>query len=67
MFKKKLPAILSSFEKTISQLDTLSNENVAAIASNTAQIERLNEESNALSSEATKANRVAERLREILK
>ncbi len=66
MFKKNLKQILSSFEKTISQLDNLETSNLAAVETNKQEIAAIESENADLSTEAQAAKRVAENLRKIL-
>ncbi len=66
MFKKNLSKILSSFTKTISQLEKLEQSNLTAVSQNQEAINRIAEESVELSQEAVRAKSVAEKLRKIL-
>jgi hypothetical protein len=66
MFKPTLKKILSSFEKTIAQLEGLEASNLAAVSQNEQEIVKIQAESTELSSEAAQAKRVAEKLKTIL-
>lgn len=66
MFKKNLNQILSSFSKTIAQLEQLQARNSAAVEANHVTVSRLTAENTDLNTESGQANRVAEKLRAIL-
>jgi hypothetical protein len=66
MFQKRLPAILSSFTKTLSQLEALQESNKAAVETNDWKISTLIAESHDLSAETEQAKKVAANLRTIL-
>jgi hypothetical protein len=66
MFKHSLKQILSSFEKTIQQLEALETSNLAAVDTNQKVVQKIQEQSAALSTEAASANRIAGNLRKIL-
>ncbi len=67
MFKNKLTSIVASFSKTISQLEELQKQNSAAVDKNCNEVARLTTDSNNLRDESEQAQRIAGKLREILK
>lgn len=66
MFKKKLTSIVSSFSKTLSQLESLQSQNSAAVEAKQKTVKKLNEESTILATESAQAQRIADKLRSIL-
>lgn len=66
MKPKSLDDILGSFNKTLNDLEALITSNDAKASANSAKIEDLFTENNALIAEAAKAERVVSRIKELV-
>ena len=66
MFNLKLTKILSTFEKTVNQLEQLIVKNSDEVVRNTDQIQHLQETNLDLIAESTQAKGVAEKIRDLI-
>jgi len=64
--KKSLAKIVSSFEGTLKELETLATVNDGQISKNTQQINKLSEEIQTLSTETQQADTIAANLKKLL-
>lgn len=66
MINKNLNSILASFQKTISQLDSLVDKNDAKCVKNAEKLSKLKQDNDALAAESQEAVKVADRLRSLI-